>query len=106
MILLLYFLKVMISAYNYKTVSIEDIREGDVLSAGSVLQFQNSKIQNLPNDISENLSARLSNENIDAIKKWSKMHKQITELTIVSKIPFVVFILLGYVYFIIIEVLR
>ncbi len=105
-ILLLYFLKVMISAYNYKTVGINDIHEGDVLSTGSVLLFQNSRIKNLPSDISENLNARLSSENIEAIQKWSKTHEQIAELTIVAKIPFVIFILLGYVYFILIEVLR
>lgn len=105
-ILFLYFMKVMISIYNYKTVSIDEIRVGDVLSAGSVLLFQNSRIHNLPDDTSENLSARLSDDNIKAIGKWSKTHKQVSKLTLVSKIPFVVFILLGYVYFIVIEVLR
>lgn len=105
-VFILFLLKTIISAHNYRRVNIEKIKEGDVLSSGSVMMFQSSRIKNLPNDLSENLSARLSKENVEAIGKWSKSHKQVTELTIVAKIPFVIFILFGYIYFIILEVLR
>lgn len=105
-IFVLFVLKNYMMTYNYRKIEINNLKEGDVLSAGSTLLFQNSTIENLPVNISENLSARLTKDNINAINKWMRYHPETKEVITVAKIPFVLFILLGYIYFIVIEVMR
>lgn len=105
-IFLLYLIKTSISKYNYKSKLISELKSGDVLSAGSTILLMKSRIKNIPNNISEDLSAKLNAENIEAINKWTLKNPDIKELTVVSKIPFAVFILLGYIYYLLLSFLR
>ena len=77
-----------------------------ILSAKSTLQFYNSKDHNLPLNISENLDAKLSSNNILAVKKWYLKHPESDDITIVKKVPFAVFVGLGYIYYICLGVLK
>ena len=105
-ILVLYLLKKFMSLYNYKNINYTELKEGMILSAKSTLQFYNSKDHNLPLNISENLDAKLSSNNIFAVKKWYLKHPESDDITIVKKVPFAVFVGLGYIYYICLGVLK
>lgn len=81
--------------YNYKKVSVENLKIGMLLSAGTILNFYNSKIKGLPKDYSESMNSRLTDEEIESIKLWQKSKNGLNEVVIVRKIHFAPFIFLG-----------
>lgn len=88
--------------YNYTKIKISDLKKGMILSASSVVLFLNSNIEGLPMKVSEDMAARLTDEEVKSIKEWSKTKKGRNELIIVKKIPFAFFINIGYLIFMII----
>ena len=99
-------LRQLISAYNYKTVSVTALQPGMILSAASTILLRGNDKNGLPTGLAEDLSCRLAAENIAAINKWHSRNKSITQLTIVRKIPFAVFISMGCCLFLILGLLR
>ena len=72
-----------------------------ILSMGASLLMQRSRVRGLPGISSEDLKSRLTEEETESIKRWAKS-KKIESLLIVKKIPFAVFIFLGFIsYFLI-----
>ena len=85
----------------YEEVQITDIKKGMILSMGASLLMQRSRVRGLPGISSEDLKSRLTEEETESIKRWAKS-KKIESLLIVKKIPFAVFIFLGFIsYFLI-----
>ena len=85
----------------YEEVQITDIKKGMILSMGASLLMQGSRVRGLPGISSEDLKSRLTEEETESIKRWAKS-KKIESLLIVKKIPFAVFIFLGFIsYFLI-----
>ena len=78
------------------------IKKGMILSASSVMLFLNSNIKGLPMKVSEDMAARLTDEEVDSIKRWARSKNGKDELIIVKKIPFAFFINIGYAIFMII----
>lgn len=78
----------------YKEVRIDELEKGMILSLASSMMFQNSRVRGLPSVSSENLKDRLTEEEIDSIKRWAK-NRDVDSVTVVQKIPFAVFIFLG-----------
>ena len=103
MIALVIFLKNEASAYNYQRVRTTEVKKGMILSCMTVLDFQKSNIKCLPHNISEDLSAKLTEEEAAAVKRWaSSVHGKPT-IIVVRKIPFAIFIYLGYYLFILMK---
>ncbi len=90
--------------YNYKTIPVTELREGMILSAASVLLLNASRMSGLPSCKSEDLHARLTKEEVDAVVRWSKTHGGQDTITVVRKIPFALFVALGTLFFTILEV--
>jgi hypothetical protein len=87
-----------IEKYNYSIIEPEQLTAGMVLSAGTVLQFSGSKIQNLPGNPSESLKNRLCDLEVAAVVRWSVKNQEIP-IVIIRKIPFAIFILIGMLVF-------
>ena len=86
----------------YETISTFGVRKGMILSTLSSMAMQNSRVKGLPGISNEDLSCRLTEEEADSIKRWGKTDRGLKEISVVKKIPFAVFIALGYAsYFII-----
>ena len=94
LIILMTLLKVFINNYNYADIPINDLKKGMIISAGTCLLFQNSRIRNLPEQSKEDLSSRLSEQEVEAIRKWFNK-KMLSHITIVRKMPFAIFIAIG-----------
>ena len=84
----------------YSTVQIYELKKGMILSVASSVLMQNSRVRGLPRISTEDLKSRLTDEEISSIRRWAES-RNITELTIVKKIPFAIFILMGFVLYLV-----
>lgn len=100
LVTIVFFIRLWVSRYNYQKINVEDLKKGMILSAGTVVGFINSNVKGLPMNINEDMSARLNDKEINSILKWSKTNKGRKEIVIVRRIPFAVFISLGFIVYI------
>lgn len=94
-------LRYLIGGYNYQDIPTRDVKKGTILSLGSVLLFQNSRVKGLPMATTEDMRSRLSEEEAEAVRRWADSKSGQERITIVRKIPFAVFIFSGVVVFLI-----
>ena len=81
----------------YKTIPTSEIQKGMILATGSSLMFQDSRVKGLPHVSSEDLRDRLTEDEAAAVRRWGETDHGTDTIVIMRKIPFAVFILLGYV---------
>lgn len=103
-VLIVMFLSFLCEKYNYKIIKTNEIQEGMILAQATIYNFSLSKIVNLPHKTTEDLRSKLKKDEIIAIRKWEKTKYGMSEILIVRKMPFALFISLGCVLFIIINV--
>ena len=89
--------------YNYEEIKIEDLRPRMILSFGSVLKFYSSRIKGLPQSTTETTDSRLTEEEVESIKRWSKTKKGKDTIVIVRHMPFAPFMLVGEILFFILK---
>lgn len=100
LVFLLLVFRMTISTSIYEQVSIQNLKPGMILSTLSSTLMQGSRVKGMPKISSEDLRSRLSQDEVDSIGRWAQ-NRHIETVSIVKKIPFAVFISLGYVvYFI------
>ena len=87
--------------YNYKKVPTADIKEGTVLSLGTILKFRGSRVKGLPESTTEDFRSRLTAEQAASVVRWGKSKMGEETVTIVKKLPFAVFITLGSIMFLV-----
>ena len=91
----------------YETIKTEEVKKGMILSLFSSMLMQNSRIADLPSISSEDLRSRLTEKEAESVRRWGQSKKGHQEITIVRKIPFAVFIFMGFItYFVIWSVLK
>lgn len=90
--------------YNYEEIKVEELKERMILSYGSVLKFYGSKVKGLPQFTTENTDSRLTKEEVESIKRWSKTKKGTSEIVIVRHLPFAPFMLIGEMIFFILRI--
>lgn len=100
-VFLLILLRVLAEQYNYKTISVSELKPGQILSAATTIRFSQSRIQGLPVKMTEDLRSRLTSDEVSSINRWAKSKSGSDYVVIVRKIPFAVFISAGTVLFII-----
>ena len=105
-IALLFVLRQLIARYNYKSIPISEVTVGMIPSAANVAMMAPSGIPGLPTGTTEDLRCKLTEESITAIKKWYAHHKNYKTMTIVRKIPFAIFISMGYCLFIVLGLIK
>jgi preflagellin peptidase FlaK len=101
LVLALLLAKIIMSTNLYEEIPVSTLKKGNVLSFASSLEFQTSRFKNLPGISSENLSSRLNEDQVESIKRWAAS-RSVTSITVVKKIPFAIFLFIGYIsYFLI-----
>lgn len=105
-VLLLVLFRSVADKYNYKSIKVSELKQGMILSIGSVLMFAKSRVKGLPTISTEDLKSRLSAEEVDSINRWAKTSNGKDTIVIVRKIPFAIFISIGYLIFAVLEVLE
>ena len=101
LVLLIMILRIFISEHNYQTINTAEVEQSMILSAETTMLFLNSKVKGLPSISKEDLRSRLSKEEAESVKRWGKSKCGHSQVRIVRKIPFVIFISLGTVSYII-----
>lgn len=91
----------------YEQIRTSQIKKGMILSTFSSMMMQNSKIEGLPGISTEDLRNRLTEAEAESVRRWGKSSRGMKEVSIVKKIPFAIFLLLGYAcYFVIWRAVR
>lgn len=85
--------------YNYEMIPTKDVRSGMVMSNRTILMMSISKVTGLPKATTEDLRSRISKEEADSIHRWETSKYGKTEVEIVRKMPFAIFISLGTIVF-------
>ena len=73
-----------------------EIKKGIILSTFSSVLMQNSRIIGFHSISTEDLSRGLTESEVDSIKREAKSRKK-TEITMIRKIPFAIFISFSYI---------
>lgn len=89
--------------YNYQEIETDSVSANMILSASTVLCFNTSKVKGLPTNMKEDLSARLTVSEADAVRRWGKTTKGLKTVMIVRKMPFALYISSGTILFLLIE---
>jgi Flp pilus assembly protein protease CpaA len=92
------------SRYNYETIPVTDVRAGQILSIATVIDFDRSRVAGLPRDTTEDMGSRITEKEAKAIQRWSTSKYGKQTVTIVRKMPFAIFISLGMVLTLALEV--
>ena len=65
-------LRYVINGYNYKEIRIEEVKPGQIISYATIIRFLSSRVSGLPLSTSEDIRSKISKDQVDAIKRWSK----------------------------------
>ena len=95
-----------ISGYNYKRIRTSDIQPRMILSAETILLFAPSRVKGLPQNPSEELDARITAEEAEAVKRWESSAQGKPTILIVRKIPFAIMISIGFILWFILRAVR
>lgn len=95
LVIILMVLQMITKTNLYKEIELNNLKKGMILSSMASLMMQNSRVKGLPGISSENLKNRLSEEEVESVKRWGK-GKNIQSIVVVKKIPFVLFMILGF----------
>ncbi len=99
LILLIMMFRNISEKYNYEEIKVEDLKPRMILSFESVLKFYSSRIKGLPQSTTETTDSRLTEKEVECIKRWSKSKKGKKTIVIVRHMPFAPFILFGEILF-------
>jgi len=97
-------IRFMAARYNYKEIPTSQVKQGMILSWGTVTGFMGSRVKGLPAITTEDLRSRLTKDEADSIARWESSKHGKDTIVIVRKIPFAVFIAVGVLIFLILEV--
>lgn len=103
-VFVLMFIRMIAERYNYQEIPTCSVKKGHILSASTILQFKASRVAGLPIGMTEDLRSRLSEDEANSVRRWETSRFGKPTVVIVRKIPFAVFIGIGTVIFVLIEV--
>ena len=88
------------SGYNYRRIPTAEVKQGMILSAGTVIGFRVSNVKNLPQNVQESMKAKLMEEEAQAVRRWEKSKYGQPTVVIVRKLPFAILISMGFLLFV------
>ena len=86
--------------YEWKNGNVYEGEFSDDLMHGT----GGSKVKGLPQFTTENTDSRLTKEEVESIKRWSKTKKGTSEIVVVRHLPFAPFMLCGEIIFFILRI--
>lgn len=95
LVIVIMIIRVFVENYNYKTISVNDINEGMIISRQDTVYMQQSNVHGLPEISDETLKSRLTSQEVVSINRWATSKFGLSTIRIVRKIPFAIFISLG-----------
>ena len=98
-------LRILAEKYNYKIIPTEEVKCGMVLSYGTIMLFQPSKVKGLPTYTTEDIRSRISEGEAESIVRWKDSKYGRPVITIVRKIPFAIFITMGTIFYLLMRML-
>lgn len=104
LVLLVMALRMISDKYNYKVIPTSEVRQGQILSASTILGFSASRVRGLPSGATEDLRSRLTEAEAESVRRWETSAHGKPYVVIVRKIPFAVFISTGTIIFLVFEV--
>ena len=81
----------------YENILTSRVKKGMILSTFSSMLMQSSRIEGLPSLSSEDLGSRLSEQEAESVRRWGKSSKGQRTIVVVRKIPFAIFLTMGYI---------
>jgi hypothetical protein len=88
-------LRMIAEKYNYQVIPLANLKKGMVLAWSSITFLKPSRVKGLPESTTEDIRSRLTQEEVESIKRWGDSKYGKDEIVIVTKIPFAIFITLG-----------
>lgn len=101
---LLMLLRLLVQDYNYVTIPTQEVRAGQILAAATVCRFSRSRVRNLPEGLTEDLASRLTAAEAASVRRWQYSKYGEDTVVIVRKIPFAIFLAIGTMAFLVLEV--
>ncbi len=98
-------LRLLSEKYNYKTIPTKELKAGNILSAATIMQFSTSRVKGLPKGATEDLRSRITEEEAESVHRWETSVQGAPYVVIVRKIPFAIFISIGTIAFLLLEVM-
>lgn len=95
LVLVLLLCQMTIRTNLYQDIEVENLKKGMILTTASSVLMQGSRVRGLPGVSSEDLRNRLTETEIDSIKRWA-VGRNVTSISIVKKIPFAFFMVIGF----------
>lgn len=105
-LLVAFSLRYLANGYNYQEIETDKVSKGMVLSFITVNKFMISRIKGLPMYTTEDMSSRITDEEVIAIKRWKDSKYGEKTIVIVKKIPFAIFIIMGFCFHFIMGIIR
>jgi hypothetical protein len=92
-------LRMIAEKYNYQVIPVGNLKKGMVLAWSSIAFFKPSRVKGLPEETTEDIRSRLTQGEVENIKRWKESKYGKDEIVVIAKIPFAIFITLGSVVF-------
>ena len=102
LVLIAVLMKILLTEQNYQVIPTAEVKAGMILSTATTLQFLQSRVKGLPALSTEDLRSRLTQQEAESVRRWEYSAKGKSQVCIVRKIPFAVFICLGFVFYFVI----
>ena len=99
----LWLVRYWLGKYNYQEIEVNHLKSGMILSCATISLFLTSRVKILPNFSFEDNRSKLTEEEVEAVRRWSKTKKGFEKVIIVRKMPFAVFLSIGVLLFCIIK---
>lgn len=90
--------------FNYQEINTLDVKKGMILSYGTILDFTGSRVKGLPKFTTEDIATRISQDEADSIIRWANSKRGKDKIVILRKIPFAVFISIGFICYLVLGV--
>ena len=100
----IFIVRIMVEKYNYQSIPTAEVRSGQILSAATVLSFAPSQVKGLPTNFSEDIESKLTEEEAASVRRWEKSKYGRDSVVIVRKIPFAIFLGIGTVAMLVLEI--
>ena len=100
-LMVILFLRLISEDYNYQIIPTQEVKKGMIISFKTITQFLPSRVKGLPQVTTEDMRTRITEEEAESIKRWENSKYGSSEITIVRKIPFAIFLSLGTMLFLI-----
>lgn len=96
LVFVVFVLRLVAEKYNYQTIPTKKVEKGMVIAYSTIVYFMPSKIKGLPKEKKqEDIRSRITEEEAASIRRWGTSMYGHSEIVIVRKIPFAIFISIG-----------